>query len=117
MTTPPITTPPITIGALMYTGFEMLDMFGPLEMFSLLGPERVELRMVAESTDPVATAVSDALSAGPRVAADCSFADAPQFDILLVPGGFGTLPQLENPQLLAFLRQQAAGARQMGLLD
>ena len=35
------------------------------------------------------------------------FDDAPHFDILLLPGGFGTLPELENPRLMEFLAERA----------
>ena len=57
------------------------------------------------------TAVAADIQAGPKVVADLTFADAPQMDLLLVPGGFGTLPELANENLMAFLRQQAAGAK------
>lgn len=101
----------LTIGALMYPGFEMLDMFGPLEMFSVLGPDRAAIHMIAEGNAPVPTAMGQALDAGPRVAPDCDFAAAPALDILLVPGGFGTMAQLENAALLDFLRQKSGEAR------
>ena len=101
----------VVVGALMYPGFEMLDMFGPLEMFSVLGTEKAEILMLAEQDLPVATAMGEALEAGPRVAPDCTFEQAPPVDILLVPGGFGTMPQLENPAIIEFLQQRAGTAR------
>ena len=33
---------PLALGAILYPGFEMLDLFGPLEMFSMLGQDRVD---------------------------------------------------------------------------
>ena len=30
---------PLTLGAVLYEGFELLDMFGPLEMFTALAPK------------------------------------------------------------------------------
>lgn len=101
----------LQIGAVFYPGFEMLDMFGPLEMFSMLGSEQVTINTIAEQAGPVVTAVAADIQAGPKVVADLTFADAPQMDLLLVPGGFGTLPELANENLMAFLRQQAAGAK------
>lgn len=101
----------LAVGAVMYPGFEMLDLFGPLEMLSLLGPQRVRIHMLAESDTPVPTAMGQAVEAGPRLAVDATFADAPELDILLVPGGFGTLPQLENETLLAFLAARGERAR------
>jgi transcriptional regulator GlxA family with amidase domain len=38
------------------------------------------------------------------------FADCPPLDLLLLPGGIGTLAQLQNPALLDFLRERAAAA-------
>ena len=93
-----------TVGALMYPGFEMLDMFGPLEMFSMLGPDLVEIQMLAATKEPVSTAVAQALDAGPKVAPDSTFEQCAVPDILLVPGGFGTLPALEDAAILEFLR-------------
>lgn len=55
------------VGAVMYPDFEMLDMFGPLEMFSVLGTDKVDIRMIAQGSDPVPTAMGEALEAGPRV--------------------------------------------------
>jgi putative intracellular protease/amidase len=37
-----MTDTPLNLGALLYEGFEMLDLFGPLEMFSNVG-EGVQL--------------------------------------------------------------------------
>lgn len=98
------------VNAVLYTGFEMLDLFGPLEMFSMLGDE-VELVTAAEHAGPVASAKAASVGAGPEVVAAVSFADAAHADLLLVPGGFGTFPELENERLLAFLRDQASTAQ------
>ncbi len=38
---------PVQIGAVLYPGFEMLDLFGPLEMFSILGSELVTIHLIA----------------------------------------------------------------------
>lgn len=108
-----MSTKPIQVGAVMYPGFEMLDMFGPLEMFSILAPDTVSITMLAESPDAVPTAMGSALASGPKVAVDAVFNDAPDVDILLVPGGFGTLAQLDNPAMLEFLRQAADTAQQV----
>ena len=47
---------------------------------------------------------------GPKTLAEHAFADAPALDLILLPGGIGTFPQLENPALLGFLRERAARA-------
>lgn len=103
-------TNPMQLGAILYPGFEMLDLFGPLEMFSILGPEQISINMVAQDKGAVTTAMGADIQKGPKVLADYSFDDAPPLDILLLPGGFGTLPELENPAMLSFLAQRSASA-------
>ena len=98
------------IGAVLYPGFEMLDAFGPLEMYSVLGKNEVELVTVAEQPGPVAAALAGDGPLAPKVVADHGFDDAPPLDILLVPGGIGTVLQLENEALLGYLRDVAEDA-------
>lgn len=48
-------TPPkdsLSLGAILYKDFELLDLYGPLEMFGNLKPE-VEIITVAENAGPV----------------------------------------------------------------
>ncbi len=104
-------TVPMAIGAILYPGFEMLDLFGPLEMFSLVGDGRVSIHLLAGEPGPVPAAMGNAVDAGPQVLADYGFTDAPPLDILLVPGGVGTFPALEDQRLLDFLAARAGSAR------
>ena len=92
-----------TLGALFYEDFEILDMYGPLEMFGSIGPE-LEIVCVAERSGEVKSAQ------GPKAVADFGFADCPALDLLLLPGGVGTIAQLGNEALLEFLRARAATA-------
>ncbi|MFI5319508.1 MAG: DJ-1/PfpI family protein [Myxococcota bacterium] len=94
---------PRTLGAILYPQFELLDLYGPLEMFGCLGPA-LRIVTVAEQAGPVAS------TPGPCTVAEHSFASAPPLDLLLVPGGFGTFPQLENKEMLGFLRERAPRA-------
>jgi transcriptional regulator GlxA family with amidase domain len=89
-----------TLGALLYVDFEVLDLFGPLEMFGNL-PGQVEVVTVAEEAGPVRSAQ------GPRVHADHGLADCPPLDLLLIPGGVGTRAEVENERLMAWLRDRA----------
>ena len=90
------------VGALFFDKFELLDSFGPLEMFGVL-PELFELVTIAEKGPSVAS------TQGPRVVIERSFDDAGPVDVLLVPGGIGTRIEVENEALLDFLRRQAPG--------
>lgn len=101
----------LTVGAIMYPGFEMLDMFGPLEMFSMITQDRLEIAMIAEHDEPVSTAMGQVPGGGPKVAPDFTFESAPAVDLLLVPGGFGTMAQLENPTFIGYIQRASEGAR------
>jgi cyclohexyl-isocyanide hydratase len=46
-----------------------------------------------------------------RLTPDATLSDAPQLDVLHVPGGFGQEALMEDIEVLAWIRQQAAGAR------
>ena len=101
---------PRRIGAVLYPGFEMLDTFGPLEMYSVLGKDQVEIVVVAEQAGPVASALAGDGPLAPKVIADAGFEDAPPLDIVLLPGGFGTFAELENTAMLEYLRRAAESA-------
>jgi transcriptional regulator GlxA family with amidase domain len=91
------------LGALLFPGFELLDLFGPLEMFGHL-TGAVEIVTVAQTAGPIRSAQ------GPAAVAAHGFADCPPLDMLLVPGGFGTREEVGNPALLEWLRHRAAQA-------
>ena len=92
-----------SVAAVIFDRFELLDLFGPLEMFGMY-PDTFDLQMVAEHSGSVASAQ------GPRSMVDVTFSDAGQFDILLVPGGAGTRTEVGNPAMLDWLGKQAAAA-------
>jgi len=91
------------LGVILFSGFELLDVFGPLEMFGNL-PGIVTVTTVAQQRGPVASAQ------GPVVVAECGFEDAPHLDLLLVPGGIGTREEIDNPAMLEWLRRRVAAA-------
>src|SRR5262245_7748053 len=92
-----------TLGAILYPDFELLDLYGPLEMFGCLGPE-LRIETVAQEAGAVRSAQ------GPETIARHGFADCPPLDLLLLPGGIGTLAQLGNDALHEFLRTRARSA-------
>ena len=92
-----------TIGALIFPDFELLDLYGPLEMFSMF-PDEFEQRIVAQYSPDVPS------SAGPRTAVDDQIVEQDDYDILLVPGGRGTRKDIENEVLIDWLRRAAAKA-------
>ena len=101
-------------GILVFPDVEVLDFCGPFEVLSttrLTEPRKREdespfdVRLVAEAGCPLRA------TGGLRVIPDHTFADAPQFDLLVVPGGWGTREEINNPRLIEWVRRQAAGAK------
>ena len=92
------------LAVLIFDGFELLDVFGPLEMFGML-PEHFSIHLIAEDNSVIKSAQ------GPRSMADELFNDQAYYDLLLVPGGPGTRIQINNPVLLNWIRQQSEHAK------
>jgi putative intracellular protease/amidase len=93
--------PPKKIGIVLFPRFETLDVFGPVGMWGNL-PD-YEIAMVSERGEVVVS------SQGVETVTKYSFKNAPQFEILLVPGGIGTRVEVNNSVLLDFIRQQDQG--------
>ncbi len=91
------------LGAILYENFELLDLYGPLEMFGNIGSE-LKIVTVAETLGPVKSAQ------GPSTIAEFYFNDHPGLDLVLVPGGYGTFAQLNNPSMMDFIRKVATSA-------
>ena len=87
------------LGALLYPGFELLDTFGPLEMFGNL-KGIVDVVTVAQKKGPVPS------GQGPSAMADYGFDDCPPLDMLLIPGGDGTRTEVDNPVMIDWLRRR-----------
>lgn len=104
---------PMTLGVLLYPGFEVLDVFGPVEMFLNVPNDKLRVVMVAEKAGPVqaGTVADQGGYTGPKVLADYGYEDAPHLDLILVPGGIGTFPALNDTALIAFLKERAAKAQ------
>lgn len=92
-----------TVGTLLFAGFELLDVFGPLEMFGALRDD-YRLEMVAQTAGPVES------RQGPKAIADIAMADAEPYDILLIPGGQGTRREVGNEALIGFIARHAAAS-------
>jgi transcriptional regulator GlxA family with amidase domain len=92
-----------TLGVVLYPGFELLDVFGPLEMFGNLTGV-IEIVMVAQEKGAVISAQ------GPAVLAAHGFADCPPLDLILVPGGMGTRTEVDNPIILDWLAKRVDAA-------
>jgi transcriptional regulator GlxA family with amidase domain len=91
------------IGVVLFPGFELLDVFGPLEMFGVL-TEDFGIVMIGPTVGDVASAQ------GPRIVTESSYVDAPAVDIVLVPGGIGTRTLVKDERFLEWLKAWATTA-------
>ena len=94
---------PRRVGLLLFDGFELLDVFGPAEMFGLLKSAFV-IELIGPHAGPVASAQ------GPEAVAARDFRTVSDLDIVLVPGGVGTRQEVENEDLLGWIGQASGTA-------
>ncbi|KAJ5240753.1 uncharacterized protein N7469_002344 [Penicillium citrinum] len=86
-------TPTLHFGVVLFPGFQALDAFGPLDCINVLSwSENISLSLLASSLDPVTTEPSALPGAiGQRIMPTHTFGTAPPLDVLLIPGGLGTM--------------------------
>jgi cyclohexyl-isocyanide hydratase len=95
----------LQIGSLLFEGVDQIDLTGPFEVFSRL--PNSTYRIFAKTTAPVRDI------RGLRLMPDAVLAQAPQLDLLHVPGGFGQEALMDDEEVLTWIRNQAAGVRSL----
>jgi transcriptional regulator GlxA family with amidase domain len=104
---------PVTrVAVVLFEGFTVLDVYGPVQAFASVRLPRpdgswhrlFEIVTIAEKAGPVKS------GEGPTTHADYAFVDAPAYDVLLVPGGFGTRKAVNNTALLLALTAASRAA-------
>ena len=93
----------LEIGSLLFEGLDQIDLTGPFEVLSRL--PNSTMRLYGKTAEPVHDL------RGLKLTPDATLAEAPQLDVLHVPGGFGVEASMQDEQVLDWLRRQAAGAR------
>ena len=93
----------LQIGSLLFEGLDQIDLTGPFEVFSRV--PHSTYRIFAKAITPVRDI------RGLRLIPDATLGEAPQLDLLHVPGGFGQEALMEDDDLLNWVRRQAEGAR------
>jgi cyclohexyl-isocyanide hydratase len=91
------------IGGIVYPQIDQIDLTGPFEVLSRL--PRSTFHVLGKEKAPVRDVKGLLLTPEER------FRDAPQLDVLLVPGGWGQQQLMDDEPTLSFLREQAKGAR------
>jgi len=92
----------LQIGSLLFEGVDQIDLTGPFEVLARI--PNSTYRIYGKTADPVRDVK------GLRLTPDATLAEAPPLDVLHVPGGFGQEALMEDEQVLAWIRRQAAGA-------
>jgi transcriptional regulator GlxA family with amidase domain len=96
------------VAILIFPDVEVLDFCGPFEAFSVTSevsvPGAFNVFTMAEQSGPVQT--RNGLSVNPHYRLD----EAPEPNLLLIPGGQGTRPLLNNKPLLEWIRTKSASA-------
>jgi cyclohexyl-isocyanide hydratase len=90
-------------GMLVFPNLTQLDLTGPYEVLARL--PGAETLLLWKNLDPVRS------EHGLTILPMTTLASCPPLDLILVPGGAGINPLLEDSEVLAFLRRAAAEAR------
>ncbi len=93
----------LQIGSLLFEGLDQIDLTGPFEVLSRI--PNSTYRLYGRTAEPVRDLK------GLRLTPDAAIADAPQLDVLHVPGGHGQEALMEDAAVLDWIRRQAEGAR------
>lgn len=92
------------IGAPIFPGFDLRDLFGPIEMFRLLKND-FDLKLIAETSEPISS------NQQVRAFPDVTTKSIDHFDILFVRGGISTRREVEDMALLDWIRTHSVSAQ------
>ena len=93
---------PQSVAFLLFPNVTQLDLTGPAQVLSRLG--NTKLNLVWKDKDPVPT------DAGFPLLPTATFNEIEHVNILCVPGGFGTMDVMQDPEVLDWLCKVAAKA-------
>lgn len=92
----------LQIGSLLFENLDQIDLTGPFEVLARL--PNSTCRIYATTAEPVRDV------GGLRLVPDAALADAPQLDVLHIPGGFGQEALMNDEAVLGWIRHQAQDA-------
>jgi transcriptional regulator GlxA family with amidase domain len=99
----------LTLGMVVFDGFQLLDVFGPLDVFGSLR-DKISIVIIGEKGETVKS------GAGPVLKLDFTFANAPKVDILMIPGGMGTRREVNNEAFLNAFKALATTATKVATI-
>ncbi len=95
----------IQIGTILFENLDQIDLTGPYEVLATI--PNSTYTVTAKTLAPMKD------FRGLRLMADKTFDEAPQFDVLHIPGGPGQEALMEDEEVLSFIRSQANSAHYM----
>jgi transcriptional regulator GlxA family with amidase domain len=95
------------VAVVLFEGFTVLDVYGPVQVFATAGERQpdgsfrrfFQVVTVAKAAGPVTS------NEGPKSVADYSFAEMPECDLFLIPGGLGTRRMVDDEAFLALIAE------------
>jgi transcriptional regulator GlxA family with amidase domain len=94
------------VGILLFNEVEVLDVAGPFEVFSIvINPGSAEkpfiVKTVAQTKELIKTRYDL------KIQPDFDFSDAPHFDILIIPGGYGAEEiEIHNEKIIEWIKER-----------
>jgi cyclohexyl-isocyanide hydratase len=90
------------IGFVIFPDLTQLDFTGPLQVLNRLPESKTHI--VAKTLEPVPS------DCGLSLMPTATFRDCPQLDLICVPGGFGVVRAMTDPETVGFVKRQAIAA-------
>ncbi|MGC9156503.1 MAG: DJ-1/PfpI family protein [Ferrimicrobium sp.] len=87
---------PLQVGMVLYEDFELLDVTGPLEILGKL-PEAFTITLIGQELKPTSSVQ------GVSIMPTATMSEAPNVDLLMVPGGMGTRRLVNDEALIDWL--------------
>ena len=93
----------LTIGGLIFPRLDQIDMTGPFEVLSRIPNSTIHV--IAKTKSPVRDIQ------GLILTPEMSIAEAPELDVLLVPGGYGQQQLMNDEEVLSLIRNHFTAGR------
>ncbi len=106
----------ITVGLLIFPGFQMLDIAGPGDGFAeveILSKGEIKYELMTVGTTRLPVKSSSGLTMNPD---RTIFDPCPHFDTLIIPGGLGIFNTLEDSTILDWVKVQVENCRRVGAI-
>jgi cyclohexyl-isocyanide hydratase len=100
---PRISTQPLSVGFLIFAQMDQIDFTGPFEVLSRM-PDTT-MHVVGKESAPIRDVQ------GLQLTPDSRIAEAGDFDVLVVPGGYGQQALMHDEEVLGLIRRQVHAER------